>query len=551
MISLRLKAFTLIEVAIVITIIGLLLAAILNNVRPGLVINNTINTARWRVASGIESAMIQYTTQTAPLGVLPVDKPVPTGISNAVDICARDAADTSDCIELADYLEGSVIKELPSIDNLSDNRSGYSIYLGINGVPNVIPHLTNSWTFYKNVPTATCADLIATIYVRDGKIIGGSQDGTDFTGTLIGTNGNDVIVGTDGNDIINGGNGNDIICGGNGNDIIDDGGNGKDVMLGGAGNDILDGGNGNDILCGGSGDDTLDGGKGTDELDGYTDNAVFGSSGDVLNGGNGNNDNCYNGETEEACELNTEVVFCMPFQESDSVPLYCNETANCTDFSHCADELINPQGSYLCDPSVTNSDCQCDGARTCSAAGFCEGLSRPDAYPEVTSSSSSSSSISLSSSSSSISSISTAPTCNGLVATIYVDSITNSIIGGPNNGATYVGTLNGGNGPDVIVGTSGDDIIDGGDKADTICGGEGNDIMTGGGGNDVDTMFGGSGNDTISGDNGADVLNGDDGDDEINGGNGKDIINGGAGTDTANGGNSKDTCISIEVPTSC
>src|SRR5713226_8864109 len=48
------------------------------------------------------------------------------------------------------------------------------------------------------------------------------------------------------------------------------------------------------------------------------------------------------------------------------------------------------------------------------------------------------------------------PTCKELPATIYVDS-NNNIVGGPDNGTAYTGTLNGTAGDDVMVGTAGPD----------------------------------------------------------------------------------------------
>lgn len=74
-----------------------------------------------------------------------------------------------------------------------------------------------------------------------------------------------------------------------------------------------------------------------------------------------------------------------------------------------------------------------------------------------------------------------APTCNGQTATVYVDS--GVIVGGPNNGATYTGTLTA-NTASIIVGTSGDDIIIGSGLNDTICPGDGNDTIDGGTGTD-------------------------------------------------------------------
>lgn len=106
-----------------------------------------------------------------------------------------------------------------------------------------------------------------------------------------------------------------------------------------------------------------------------------------------------------------------------------------------------------------------------------------------------------------------APTCDGQTATIYVSG--GLIVGGPQNGQTFVST---------ILGTSGDDVIVGGNGATTI--------------------HGFAGNDRICGGNGGDFINGGDGNDRIFGLNGNDILFGGSGNDYLDGGNgNSDECI--------
>jgi RTX calcium-binding nonapeptide repeat (4 copies) len=107
-------------------------------------------------------------------------------------------------------------------------------------------------------PAPTCHGLPATIYVRNGRIVGGPDHGKTYRGILRGTLSHDVIVGTDGPDRIKGYAGDDTICGGGGNDIID-GGAGNDWIEGGAGHDRLRGQAGNDIIGGGDDDDWIEG----------------------------------------------------------------------------------------------------------------------------------------------------------------------------------------------------------------------------------------------------------------------------------------------------
>jgi len=113
------------------------------------------------------------------------------------------------------------------------------------------------------------------------------------------------------------------------------------------------------------------------------------------------------------------------------------------------------------------------------------------------------------------------PTCNGQIATIYVNT-QGIIVGGPNNGQVYKGKLNGTAAADVIVGANGKDQIDAMGGDDVVCGRDGNDVLMAAGGNDQ--LFGDEGNDNLKGENG---------DDTLSGGLGADKFIGGTGTDTA------------------
>ena len=183
-----------------------------------------------------------------------------------------------------------------------------------------------------------CNCMPATIYVENGTIHGGIDDGKPYNGTLLGGPGNDVIVGTNSSDIIDGGVSGDFICGDGGDDIIY-GNNGGDFIDGGEGNDLIYGEGGDDKLYGKLGDDTIYGGQGWDHVDGGSgndvvygdeqDDTVYGGDGkdllcgnadadtlygevgnDELDGGTGtdtldggqNPDDCYNGETYIDCD---------------------------------------------------------------------------------------------------------------------------------------------------------------------------------------------------------------------------------------------------------
>jgi len=115
--------------------------------------------------------------------------------------------------------------------------------------------------------------------------------------------------------------------------------------------------------------------------------------------------------------------------------------------------------------------------------------------------------------------------CSGHAATIYVEN--GIIVGGPDNGQAYYGTLNGTNKADVMVGTNDDDIIYGDNGDDIICGSFGNNTIYGGEGEDA--IYSRRGNDYIYGGNKDNVITIEGGDNYIEGGNGEDLITSGAG----------------------
>jgi hypothetical protein len=143
----------------------------------------------------------------------------------------------------------------------------------------------------------TCNGLAATIFVRDGRIVGGPDHGQPYRGVLTGTNGDDVIVGTEKGDRIKAFAGDDTVCALGGDDVIDggdgddwiEGGPGNDQIKGGRGNDTILAGDGDDVVEGGPGDDWIDGGRGHDRIKGQDGNdTILGGEGDdIIDGGPG------------------------------------------------------------------------------------------------------------------------------------------------------------------------------------------------------------------------------------------------------------------------
>ena len=113
------------------------------------------------------------------------------------------------------------------------------------------------------------------------------------------------------------------------------------------------------------------------------------------------------------------------------------------------------------------------------------------------------------------------PTCNGQIATIYVD-VTNHIVGGPDAGRLYRGTLRGTSGNDVMVATDGQDRVIGKDGNNTIC------ALA-----DDDLVITGRGNDWIDAGEGENTVIAGAGDDTLRAGSGPDLFICGSGLDTA------------------
>lgn len=140
----------------------------------------------------------------------------------------------------------------------------------------------------------------------------------------------------------------------------------------------------------------------------------------------------------------------------------------------------------------------------------------------------------------------TAPTCNGKTATIWVNHH-GVIVGGPQAGTNFSGTLTGTSGDDVIVTENNASVVNALAGNDTVCGG-----------NAADVLNGGAGNDWLSGGNGPDALNGEGDNDTLDGGNGPDNCDGGAGSNsfanceniTGGAGSSASSSVASSTPAS-
>ncbi len=136
------------------------------------------------------------------------------------------------------------------------------------------------------------------------------------------------------------------------------------------------------------------------------------------------------------------------------------------------------------------------------------------------------------------------PTCDGLTATVYVAN--GRIVGGPDSGQRYTGTLRGTASADVIKGTKAANTILAGGGVDVVCALGDADNVSGEG--DADRLIGGVGNDTMSGGTGADTLHGRAGNDTLTGGDGGDRFVGGQGTDTATDYNQAEGDTRVTIP---
>jgi Ca2+-binding RTX toxin-like protein len=99
-----------------------------------------------------------------------------------------------------------------------------------------------------------------------------------------------------------------------------------------------------------------------------------------------------------------------------------------------------------------------------------------------------------------------APLCQGQPATVWVNRA-GRIVGGPDGGKPYGGTLRGTMGNDVIAGPAGGlNFIFARDGNDLVCAGGGIDVVDAG--HRVDTVHGGAGNDLLIGGAGTDACDG-------------------------------------------
>ncbi len=202
-------------------------------------------------SGGMPGDWVGMTTPLGPMGAGTCqDKMMDINVPNStapgvytgyIMVEGQGASDAEDIIEL--YI---VVEESSNFTCL-DNQSGYCN----------CPVGSGYW----GVPVCNC--IPATIYVLNGTIHGGPDDGKNYTGTLLGGPGTDIIAGTNGSDIIYTDIGGDRVCGHEGDDIIYgdnsgdiiDGGLVDDIIYAGAGADIIYGKDGNDLIYGEQGDD--------------------------------------------------------------------------------------------------------------------------------------------------------------------------------------------------------------------------------------------------------------------------------------------------------
>lgn len=316
------KAFTLVELIIIIAIIAILAAMTFVAIDPARRVHEANNAKRSSDVETILDALKKHQTDNdgnllASLSGLTAGQPyvIGTDTSNCDLNCTAKTTPAA-CVDIA-ALPQNYLASIP-IDPVSGSAGNSDYYLTVTALGNLIIGACDpegegpGGSGVEAGEAPYCRGRQATIYVNGSNIIvGGPDDGETYGGSLDGTSGSDVIVGTSGTDNIDADNGDDVICGrdsidfingDDGNDEIygDDGSDfiggddGNDKLYGGSGLDNIDGDDGDDVVCGGDDIDLLEGNDNDDKIDG-------GSSFDTANGGSGT-DICINSEIDISCE---------------------------------------------------------------------------------------------------------------------------------------------------------------------------------------------------------------------------------------------------------
>jgi prepilin-type N-terminal cleavage/methylation domain-containing protein len=236
-----LRGFTLLELLVAIAVLAILAAIVFWYVKPSEVFGKSLDAQRKHNANQLEKAMTQRLIDTSQFLN---DNQIQEGEEHAREICKPGVVDDDTCIQLVDLIPDYVANLPTDPAETNPHYTGYTIYRDGSFVRVTSAHLeqiasasagsggsTNSsvassvsgggaGSSSSAAATPTCQGLLATIYVNNGIIVGGPDNGQAYTGTLNGTSGNDVILGTSGDDVVNGKSGSDTVCGDAGTDTV-------------------------------------------------------------------------------------------------------------------------------------------------------------------------------------------------------------------------------------------------------------------------------------------------------------------------------------------
>ena len=112
------------ELLIVIGIFGILAAVVISAINPQKQLCEVQNSKRDSNARELKNALVQYLIDN---GSYP--QTIPTGSSNAAEICAYNASDTSGCLDMDALVASDYLVTLESdIDETDANLLGYQVY---------------------------------------------------------------------------------------------------------------------------------------------------------------------------------------------------------------------------------------------------------------------------------------------------------------------------------------------------------------------------------------------------------------------------------------